>query len=77
MENAQGREAPEGKNSSPVFVKELAKEGERLRKEVEFWEFTVEKLITMDWEIKKMREENEGLQKEVAGLRKEVATTHG
>lgn len=60
-----------------VFVKEPAKKGEQLKKEVEFWEFVVEKLITMDWEIKKMRKGNEGLWKEVVGLRKEIAEMHG
>ena len=67
----------EEKCSPLVLVKKLAKEGEWLREEVEFQEFVVEKLITMDWEVKKMRRENEGLWKEVAGLRKEIVEMHG
>ena len=74
--NAEGREDPGGEG---LFFGSCqgAKEGEQLRKEVKFQEFMLEKLITMDWEVKKMRKENEGLQKEVAGLRKEVAEMHG
>lgn len=59
-----------------VLLKEPVKEREQLEKEVEFWEFMVENLITMDWEVKKMRKENEGLQKKVAELRKEVKKMH-
>lgn len=51
----------EEKSSPSVLVKEPAKEGEWLRKEVEFQEFVVRKSITIDWEVKKMRKENEGL----------------
>ena len=73
----KAEKAQEGKRSPSVLVKEPAREGEQLRKEVEFWEFMAEKLITMDWEVKKMRKENEGLQKEVVGLRKEIVEIHG
>ena len=66
MQNAE--KAWEEKRSPSVLVKKPAKEGEQLRKEVEFWEFVVEKLITMDWEVKKMRKKNEGLQKEIAEM---------
>ena len=74
--NAEGREGPGGEGLSFGSC-QGAKEGEQLRKEVEFQEFMLEKLVTMDWEVKKMRKENEGLQKEVAWLRKEVAEMHG